>query len=113
MKICMTGATGFVGSRALLTWQPQHTVNVLPSALLRAELTPAHVETLYATIAQQAPDVLFHAAAISDTGYAEHHPQESYAANVALPVALAHIAHRSRIYRSYQCYGGRRAWIGM
>ena len=94
MKICMTGATGFVGSRALLTWQPQHTVNVLPSALLRAELTPAHVETLHATIAQQAPDVLFHAAAISDTGYAEQHPQESYAVNVALPLALAHIAHR-------------------
>jgi len=94
MNILLTGATGFLGSRALAFLRESETVTALPSALIRGELTAERADALYAAVAEAAPDVIFHTAAISDTGYAEQHPDESYQANVLLPLALANIAAR-------------------
>ena len=94
MRILLTGATGFLGSRTYALLRDGHEVQALPSSLLRGELTPARLEELYATLAAFAPQILLHTAAISDTGYAEAHPEESYLANVRLPETLARICAR-------------------
>ncbi|MCE5344474.1 MAG: sugar nucleotide-binding protein [Eubacteriales bacterium] len=92
MKILLTGATGFLGARAELFLRQEHDVYALPSALIRGEMAGERAEQLYEAIAAFAPDVLLHTAAISDTAYAEQHPEESRQANVVLPQALARIA---------------------
>ena len=91
MRLLLTGATGFLGSRAVAVLRERHTVVTLPSALVRGDLTPARLDALRAAIADAAPDALVHTAAIADMGYAEQHPDESEQANVALPLALARL----------------------
>ncbi len=92
MKLLLTGATGFLGSRALTYLRQGYEVGTLPSALLRGELTAQRMAALQQAVAAEKPDVLFHTAAISDVAYAEHHPEESRQANVLLTQALARIA---------------------
>lgn len=92
MKVLLTGASGFLGSRALLFLKERYAVDTVPSGLLRGDLTPERTETLYRMMGESAPDVILHTAAISDTGYAQLHPEESFQANVALPETLAKIA---------------------
>ena len=97
MKVLLTGASGFLGSRALAFFRERGQVAAIPSSLLRGEWTAQWENALHAAVAEAAPDVLLHMAAISDTGYAEQHPEESYQANVALPLALARIAAREKV----------------
>ncbi|MDD3214000.1 MAG: sugar nucleotide-binding protein [Eubacteriales bacterium] len=92
MKVLLTGATGFLGSRALPYLKERFAVDTVPSSLLRGELTAERAETLYRAVSESAPEVILHTAAISDTGYAQLHPDESFQANVALPEAMAKIA---------------------
>ncbi len=110
MRLMVTGATGFLGSRTCVELRETCDVRTLPSALLRGELTPGRTEELYAAVAEAAPDVLFHTAAISDTKYAERFPEESYRANVQLPTELARIAAKTGcklvFCSSDQVYGG-------
>jgi dTDP-4-dehydrorhamnose reductase len=94
MRILLTGATGFLGSRALLFLQREHDVCALPSALLRGEFTGERGQRLYDTAAAFAPEIILHMAAIADTAYAERHQEESRLANVELPLTLARIAAR-------------------
>lgn len=94
MKILLTGATGFLGSRIYQSLKDAHDVRLIPSSLLRGEMTANRVEKLYELASDFAPEALVHTAAISDMGYAEAHPNESYQANVALPEALARIASK-------------------
>ena len=96
MKVLITGATGFLGSRALPFFRERGQAVALPSSLLRGEWTAEREAALHAAVAEAAPDVILHMAAISDTGYAEQHPEESYQANVTLPLALARIAAREK-----------------
>ena len=91
MKILVTGATGFLGSRAMAFLSHSCEVQAVPSALLRGELTPARLDQLRAFLSEAEPNVLLHTAAISDTGYAENHSEESRLANVELPAALARL----------------------
>ena len=110
MRIMVTGATGFLGSRALQTLSATDTVAAIPSAALRGELTEAALERLHALMADFAPQVLLHTAAVSDTGYAQQHPDEAFQANVALPQALVRIAEKLScklvFCSSDQVYGG-------
>ena len=91
MRLMITGATGFLGSRALSVWKETHTVEVLPSALLRGEMTRERTEALAAALSAFAPEVLLHTAAISDTGFAERSPDVARQANVELPQILARL----------------------
>jgi len=110
MKLLLTGATGFLGSRVQRYLRQGYEIGVLPSNLLRGELTGERAERLAEAAAAEKPDVLLHAAAISDTAYAQRHPEESCRANVRLPQTLAGIAARLRckfvFCSSDQVYGG-------
>ena len=46
-------------------------------------------------VRREQPDVIVHTAALSDTGYSEKHPDESYRANVLLPCWMAAAAQKS------------------
>lgn len=94
MRILLTGATGFLGSRANESLRSRYEVQALPSDMLHGEMTSAREEELYAAAAAFAPQVILHTAAISDTGYTETHLEESYLANVLLPETLARICAR-------------------
>ena len=110
MRLLMTGATGFLGSRAVAMLSKPYAVETLPSALVRGDLTPDRRDALYAALAQAAPEVILHTAAISDTAYAEAHPDESIQANVTLPQVLARLADKLNsklvLCSSDQVYGG-------
>lgn len=83
--ILITGARGFVGSRAMDCFPD---AVAFPSELLRA----ADAERIAAYVDEQHPELIIHTAAISDIGTCEKHPQDSYKANVLLPIALADAA---------------------
>ena len=84
-KILISGAGGFVGARVLHQWQGRAELAVFPHGFL-ANADEAAVRHF---IEQEHPDVLLHLAALSDTGYCQQHPEESYRANVELPVWMA------------------------
>ena len=63
----------------------QFDVHSFPKGML-AKAGEAEVADVISAIK---PDVILHTAAISDTGYSEAHPEESYRANVSLPVWMA------------------------
>lgn len=111
MRILVTGATGFLGSRAMQALAMAHEPLALPSALLRGPLTAERLAQMDAAITQTGADALLHAAAIASTAYAEQHPDESRIANVELPEALARIAARRGLKlvfcSSDQVYFGR------
>ena len=87
-QIFITGAGGFVGARACQRLQGSYTVLTPPKGWM-ADCTE---EQLMQMLAEMHPDVILHTAAISDTGYAEKHPEEAYRANVQLPLWLARAA---------------------
>ena len=94
MNILLTGSSGFLGSRALYHLEQQgHLVTPIPSAVLRGTLSGERLASLERYFGQNRADILLHTAAISDTGYAEQHPDESFQANVELPVKIgrAHV----------------------
>ncbi len=82
--IMIAGAGGFVGTRAMAFFSGAIPV---PSALLRHAGEP-----LCDFIQAHHPDIIINAAAISDIGTCEQHPEDSYRANVLLPVTLAKAA---------------------
>lgn len=111
MRIWLTGAGGFLGSRALQEFKARgDEVAAAPSALLRGEITAARAEDLARAAEAFRPDALMHMAALSDTGYCERHPEESRLANVLLPEAVARAARRADcalvVCSSDQVYAG-------
>ncbi len=94
MRIMLTGSTGFVGSRVLHHMQQLgHLVSVVPSEMLKGEITDERFNSLSCFTEGKAPDVIIHMAAISSTAYSEKYPEESYLANVALPQVMARLAN--------------------
>lgn len=105
-RIFITGAGGFVGARACQRLQGSYTVLTPPKGWMAA----CTEEQLTQMLTEMHPEVILHTAAISDTGYAESHPEEAYRANVQLPLWLARAAAQSGAklvaFSSDQVYAG-------
>ena len=97
-KILITGASGFVGGRAFLALKESFEL-VTPR---HAELDITSREEVERFIETEKPDAILHLAAISNTGYCEEHPDESYLVNV---VSVENLAAAS------QKYGAKLVWF--
>ncbi len=95
MNILLTGSSGFLGSRVLYQLKEEgHQVMCIPSAVVRDPKNPENKRSLELYFAENKPDAVVHTAAIADTGYAERNPEESYLANVELPLMLAQLSEK-------------------
>ena len=97
--ILVTGARGFVGQRIMALCR-----DTVACPSLRG-LTEDGVRRI---VEESGADTVIHTAAISDIGTCEANPQESYIANVQLPVYLAKAAKNVKLicFSSDQVYSG-------
>lgn len=105
-KILITGASGFVGCRVTNAFKEIFEL-VTPT---HGELDVTSAEEVERFVKETGPDAILHLAAISNTGYCEGHPQESYLANVVSVenLAKAAAAHGCKFvwFSSDQVYNG-------
>lgn len=90
-KVLVSGAGGFVGARIMTQLAGQYELCAFPKGMLAA----ADGQTVADWAEKVQPDVILHTAALSDTGYSERHPDESYRANVQLPCWMAAAAQKT------------------
>lgn len=90
-KLLVSGAGGFVGARIMTQLAGRYELCAFPKGMLAA----ADEQTVADWVRREQPDVVVHTAALSDTGYSEKHPDESYRANVLLPCWMAAAAQKS------------------
>ena len=104
--ILITGASGFVGSRFVERWRSEYRI----LAPAHAELDITDRESVNGYFIQHTPDVVVHLAAISNTGYCEQNPDESYLVNVEGAANIARAASmcgaKLIFFSSDQVYNG-------
>ena len=105
-KMLITGASGFLGARIAAFYARKY--DVLPCSHEKLDITnPTQVLSLFQ---QMRPQYVVHCAAVSDTGYAEKYPEQSYAINVngAVHIAAACAAVNAKLIfmSSDQIYNG-------
>lgn len=107
-RILITGAQGFLGTRTALYFSSRYAV----TALGHNDMDITRSESVATALAGLRPDIVIHCAAISDTGYAEKHRDESRAVNLngTVHIAEACAVHGCKmIYMSSdQVYNGNR-----
>ena len=105
-KILVTGAGGFVGCRVVEALRGEY--ELLTPSHSEFDITSAEAVERY--IKESGPDAILHLAAISNTGYCEEHPEESYLVNVTGVENLAKAAarHSAKLvfFSSDQVYNG-------
>ena len=80
MKILVTGAQGFVGSKIM---------NMVKGTVAAPSLRSMTEDDIRRLIGESGADTIIHTAAISDMDICESDPEASYRANVQIPVWLA------------------------
>lgn len=97
--LLVTGASGFVGSKIV---DSCNDVVACPS------LKGATGDDIKRIVEQSGATVIIHTAAIADVGTCQAHPDESYRANVQIPLYLAAAAKGVKLicFSSDQVYGG-------
>lgn len=104
--ILVTGASGFVGRRFVKRWENDYHL-LLPS---HSELDISSEVSVSAYFHAHRPDVVLHLAALSNTGYCELHPDESFEVNVLGTQRLAENAAKCAakfiFFSSDQIYNG-------
>lgn len=105
-KILITGCNGFLGQRLCAYYKEKYQV----IAAGHQEVDICRKEAVENLFEETSPDAVFHCAAISDTGYAQQHPEESHRVNVEGNVHLARACrkhHAKLVYMSSdQVYNG-------
>ena len=97
--ILVTGASGFVGHKIM-----QLCKDTIPCPSLR----DTSEEAIRRIVEESGADTIIHTAAISDIGTCQANPENSYLANVQIPVYLAKAAKNRRLvlFSSDQVYSG-------
>ena len=105
-RILITGTSGFVGSRVAQSLSEKYEL-ITPSHD-KCDITSAEATEQY--VARHRPHIILHLAAISNTGYCEEHPEESYLVNVkgVENMAMAAEQHGAKFvfFSSDQVYNG-------
>lgn len=106
-SLLITGASGFVGGRVAETLFHKGYDIYAPS---HGEMDITSAESVMRYVEDIRPELILHLAAISDTGYCEAHPEESYLVNVVGVENLALAAAKSKsklvFFSSDQIYNG-------
>lgn len=105
-KLLITGCNGFLGQRLCAYYKEKYQV----IAAGHQEVDICREEAVEKLFEETRPDAVFHCAAISDTGYAQQHPEESHQVNVEGSVHLAQACRKQQaklVYMSSdQVYNG-------
>ena len=84
-KLLITGCNGFLGQRLCAHYKEKYDV----IAVGHQDLDICREDAIQNLFREVRPDIVFHTAAISDTGYSQNHPEESYQVNTLGSVHIA------------------------